>query len=195
MTAMIRRPSLIRSPCRRACAGLALLGAAVVAAGCGDTAPNRNAQAGLEVHENGVTYLVESSRELNPAEPGDRALLAGVPRRDLGYKDDTALVGVFLEATNEGHTSHTAVAAPELVSAEGQVYKPVPLPAVDRFAYRGGRLAAGAVIPGSSTAAAEGPEQAAMLVYRVPASVVLTDRPFVVRFGNTDRAASVQLDL
>jgi hypothetical protein len=174
---------------------LALLAVSLVAAGCGDRAPDRDAQAGLSVHENGVTYLVLSSRELNASDPADRALLTGVPRRRLGYANDTALVGVFLQANNEGPKTRVADPAPEIVSAEGQVYRPMALPRIDPFAYHGGRLAPGAVVPGPDTAAAQGPEQAAMVVYRVPDSVFLTDRPFVMRFGSTDRAASVQLDL
>jgi hypothetical protein len=174
---------------------LALLGVALVAAGCGDRAPNRDAQAGLSVHENGITYLVLDSRELNPLDSADRALLTGVPRRKLGYANDTVLVGVFLEASNEGSKTRVADSAPEIVSAEGQVYRPMALPRIDPFAYHGGRLAPGAVIPGPDTVAAQGPEQGAMVVYRVPDSVFLGDRPFVMRFGSTDRAASVQLDL
>jgi hypothetical protein len=188
---MKTRPLSAGSPRRLACwSGLALT---LLAAGCGGGAPNQDAPAGTDVLQDGVSYEVQSSRELNPLEPDDRALLTGVPRRKLGDMSDAALVGVFLQADDS--KPHRAVAAPQLISAERQVFKPMPLPRVDAFAYRGRRLAPGAQLPDPDSAAAEGPEDGLTLVYRVPDSTFTTDRPFIVRFGPTDRAASVQLDL
>jgi hypothetical protein len=43
--------------------------------------------------------------------------------------------------------------------------------------------------------ARESPENGTIVVYRVPTGVFVTDRPFTIRFGTNDRAASVQLDL
>jgi hypothetical protein len=175
--------------------GLALTAATLVATGCGaGPPPNQDAPAGTAVVEDGVTYAVQTSRELNPLVADDRALLGGMSRRRI-QKGETALVGVFLEAVNNGSRAHTAFRAPQLVSAEGQVFKPLKLPTGDPFAYRGGRIAAGGQLPGPDSAAAEDAESGSVLVYRVPSSTFVTDRPFVVRFGTTDRAASVQLDL
>jgi hypothetical protein len=193
MTTRLLRAS---SPRRLACgSGMALAALTLFAVGCGGGTPNQDAPAGTQVRQGGVSYAVQSSRELNPFEPDDRTLLTGVPRRKLADMSGAALVGVFLQARNDGSTTHRAIAEPELISAEGQVFKPMPLPAVDAFAYRGRRLAPGAQLPGPDSAAAEGPEDGSMLVYRVPDSTFITDRPFIMRFGSTDRAASVQLDL
>jgi len=173
---------------------LSLLGVALVAAGCGG-APDQNASAGTTVVQDGVSYEVQTSRELNPLEPDDRNLLTGMSRRELADTPGAVLVGVFLQASNDGSTPRRAIAAPQLLSAEGQVFRPLALPPVDPFTYRGGRLAPGGQLPTPDSEAAQGPDQGSLVVYRVPAATFMTDRPFVVRFGTTEHAASVQLDL
>jgi hypothetical protein len=163
----------------------------VLLAGCG-APPDHDAPDGTTVTQDGVAYSVEISRELNADDPDDRAFLGG-RREDAG--PDTTLLGVFLQARNGASTARRAFAAPRLVTAFGATYRPLTLPPADPFAYRGGRLAPGAEIPGPQSVAAESPEEGSVLVYRVPAGVFMTDRPFTLRFGSDDRAASVQLDL
>jgi hypothetical protein len=170
-----------------------LIAAALVAAGCGPP-PDRNAPDGTTVTQDGVWYAVQTSRELNPADPDDRLFLGGreATRRD---RPGVTLVGVFLQAGNHASRPRRSVAAPQLVDASGAAYEPMRLPADDSFAYHGGRLAPGEQIPTAQSIAAESPENGLIVVYRVPVDVYLTDRPFTVRFGSSDRAASVQLDL
>jgi hypothetical protein len=173
---------------------LALLLTPIVA-GCGAT-PDRNAPAGTDVVQDGVTYSVQYSRELNPFAPDDRALFAGAPSGKQRLDEPgTVLVGVFLQARNDGSKVRRAVAAPRMVSAEGDVFSPLRLPAGDPFAWRGGRLAPHGELPPPVSAAAEGPDDGAVLVYRVPNDTFLSDGPFTLRFGANDRAASVQLDM
>jgi hypothetical protein len=186
----------IRLRVRRAgsAAALALVTSSLLLAGCGG-APNRGAPAGTTVIEDGVAYSVQSSRELNPFAPDDRALIGEPASRHDLTAPGTTLVGVFLQARDEASGVRRAVAAPEMVSAEGQRFRPLRLPATNPFAWRGGRLAPGDEIPDPLSAAAEDPQGGAVLVYQVPADTFITDRPFVLRFGPDDRAASVQLDL
>jgi hypothetical protein len=182
----LARPSIRR-------AGLIALS---LLAGCGGSAPDRNAQAGTDVVQDGVTYSVQSSRELDPFDPDDRAFLTGVPRaRLVGMTARDVLVGVFIDVSNDDSRPHRAIARPELISAEGQVFMPMRLPKVDPFAYRGARLAPGAESPDVDAAPAEGPEGGSVLVYRVPEEAFVTDRPFTIQFGASGRSASVQLDL
>jgi hypothetical protein len=169
-----------------------LIAGALLVAGCGPP-PDRNAPDGTTVTQDGVDYAVQTSRELNPDDPDDRVFLGG---RSKGLDGPgTALVGVFLQARNDASSARRAVAAPELVSALGDTFEPFALPPTDAFAYRGRRLASGDEIPGPQSVARESPENGAILVYRVPAGVFVGDRPFTLRFGTDDRAASVQLDL
>jgi hypothetical protein len=175
-------------------AAAALAMAALALTGCASL-PNHDAPSGTTVTQDGVAYTVEISRELNPLEPGDRALIAGLPDIASLEGEDSTLVGVFLQATNGTSGLRRAVAAPALVSAEGQSYRPLLVPAGNDYAYRGGPLSAGQEIPGPASLSAQSPEDGAALVYRVPTDVFVTDRPFTLAFGSGVHAASVQLDL
>jgi hypothetical protein len=172
----------------------ALLAAALLAAGCGDgPPPARNAPDGTDVTQDGVDYAVQTSRELNPHDADDRTFLGGSTK---GLeRPGMTLVGVFLQARNDASSARRAVAAPQLVTAFGETFEPLPLPPADAFAYRSRRLGPGDQIPGPQSVAGESPENGAVIVYRVPTGVFVGDRPFTIRFGATDRAASVQLDL
>jgi hypothetical protein len=171
-----------------------LIAAALVVAGCGDgPPPARNAPDGTDVTQDGVDYAVQTSRELNPDAADDRTFLGG---RAKGLdRPGVTLVGVFLQVRNDASSARSALAAPQLVTAFGETFEPLRLPATEAFAYRGRRLAPGDEIPGPQSVARESPENGAILVYRVPTGVFVTDRPFAIRFGTSHRAASVQLDL
>jgi hypothetical protein len=172
----------------------ALTAAVLLIAGCGAPS-NRDAPSGTTVVQDGVAYSVQTSRALNPLEADDRAMLGGLARKKGLEPPGTTLLGVFLQAEDDGSLPRRAVDAPQLVDAFGRVFEPLTLPAGSPFAYRGRLLRPGEQIPGPESVAAEGPEEGALLVYRVPSDVYLTDRPYTLRFGSDDRAASVQLDL
>jgi hypothetical protein len=176
-------------------AAVALSMAVLGLAGCGTQTPDQNAPAGNTVTRDGVAYTVEISRALDPLEPDDRATIAGLPHVASLEGQDTTLVGVFLQAQNNASSVRRTVAAPELVSAEGQRYRPLPVPARNAYAYHGGPLASGAETPGPLSLGAQSATDGAALVYRLPTGVFLTDRPFTVAFGTGSHAASVQLDL
>jgi hypothetical protein len=176
-------------------AAVALSMAVLGLAGCGSQTPDQSAPSGNTVTQDGVAYTVEISRALDPFEPDDRAAIAGLPHDASLEGQDITLVGVFLQAQNNGSGVRRAVAAPELVSAEGQRYRPLPVAAGNAYDYHGGPLAAGAVIPGPTSLGAQSATDGAALVYRLPTSVFLTDRPFAIAFGTGAHAASVQLDL
>lgn len=169
------------------------IGAALLV-GCGSP-PDRDAPAGTTVTQDGVAYSVQFSRELNPEAPDDRVVLGGLARRKGLVGPGTTLVGVFVQARNDAAGPRRTFAAPRLVTAFGKTFAPLQLPPADPFAYRGALLEHGREIPGPQTAAAQGPDDGLVLVYRVPTGVFVTDRPFTERFGPDDRAASVQLDI
>jgi hypothetical protein len=189
---MIADRNAARARQRVLAAACGLVAAALLLAGCGPP-PDRNAPDGTTVTQDGVDYAVQTSRELNPDDPDDRVILGG---RTKGLDGPgTTLVGVFLQARNDASSPRHADAAPQLVTAFGQTFKPLPLPATDPFAYHGRLLAPGQEIPVPQSVARESPENGDIVVYRVPTGVFVTDRPFTLRFGTDDSAASVQLDL
>jgi len=188
------RPRPAAAPPALAATLLAVTLSMMLLAGCGGPG-DHDAPVGSTVVHAGVAYTVQSSRELNPLTGPDRALLAGLSGSRVLDPPHKVLMGVFLQAQNVGSKPARAVAAPHLVSAEGQTFLPLALPAADPFAYRGGRLAPQAQLPAPDSAPAEGPQNGAVLVYRVPDNTFVTDRPFELRFGRGGSAASVQLDL
>jgi hypothetical protein len=147
------------------------------------------------VTQDGVAYSVQISRELDPLEGDDRAMIAGLPHLASLERENTTLVGVFLEAANQSAGVRRAVAAPELVSAEGQHYRPLRAPAGNLYAYRGGALRPRQEIPAPTSPSAQTYADGSLVVYRVPTDVFITDRPFTLAFGTSARAASVQLDV
>ena len=173
----------------------AVLAAALVVAGCGDPVPDSKAPEGTSVVEDGISYFVQDSRALNLDDADDRALLTGLRHTNRLDGVGQTLVGVFLQAQNEVSGIRATDPRPVMTSAEGQSYEPIPLPRGNPYAYRGGRLAPGAELPAPVSAGGESTEDGALLVYRVPADIFLTDRPFSLVFGTGDHAASVQLDL
>jgi hypothetical protein len=187
-------PAVFDRHAARRAASLALVAAVPLVAGCGPP-PNRDAPSGTTVVQDGVAYSVQTSRALNPLEAGDREMLGGLVRKKSVERAGTTLLGVFLQAQDGGSLPRRAVDAPQLVNAFGRVFEPLPLPVGDPFAYRGRVLRPGEQIPSPESVAAEGPEAGALLVFRVPSDQYLTDRPYTLRFGTDDRAASVQLDL
>jgi len=174
---------------------LALVAAALFATGCGDPAPDKNAQEGTSVVQGGISYFVQDSRELNPKDPDDRALLTGLRHVNRIDGPGQTLIGVFLQAQNEMSGSRGSDPTPVMTSAEGQSYMPITLPRSNPYAYRGEKLAPGAEIPAPDSAGGESTEDGALLVYRLPADIFITDRPFTLAFGTGAHAASVQLDL
>jgi hypothetical protein len=171
-----------------------LVAAALLAAGCGSP-PGRNAPDGTIVTQDGIDYAVQTARELNPDSPDDRLFLGGRGAERLD-RPGVTLLGVFVQARNHTGSPRRPVAAPQLVDAFGDTYEPMRLPGDDAFAYRAVPLAPGERIPRVNTVPAEkSPENGVILVYRVPVGVFVTDRPFTVRFGSSDDAASVQLDV
>jgi len=187
-------PDLSTAIARRAAAG-ALVAAALLLAGCGTTTPDRDAPAGNIVTQSGVAYSVQTSRELDLREPDDRALLGELAGSKALDSPGTTPVVVFLQARGDGAGPRRAVARPQLVSAFGEVFLPLPLAANDPFAYHGGLLAPAQEIPNPESPAGEIPADGAALIYRVPLGTYTTDRPFTLRFGSSARDASVQLDL
>jgi hypothetical protein len=172
----------------------ALFAAALLIAGCGPP-PARNAPDGTVISQDGVYYAVQTSRELNPDDAGDRVFLGGDAAATDLDREGVTLVGVFLQVSNHASGLRLPVAAPQLVDAFGKAYRPVRLPAGDTFAYRARQLAPGGQIPGSKSVARASPENGALVVYRLSTAEFVTNRPFTIRFGTGERAGSVQLDL
>jgi hypothetical protein len=77
------------------------------------------------------------------------------------------------------------------------VFRPVPLAAVNLFAYRPGTLGPKGIIPIADTAPAEGPIQGSLLLFKIPFAN-LENRPLELEIKSPQapqESASVALDI
>ncbi len=170
---------------------LAVLLAAVLAAlsltACGnkrDHSEDRVVRAeteGLYVEIGELKYQVQGSRQLNPAEPLDRAFLLGVPRAEQGLQPGETWFGVFLRVQNETEEAHEPSADIEIIDTQEKVFKPVALDAVNVFAYRSQpAIAPGDLLPAPDTPAFETPVQGALLLFKLT-NTSLDNRPLELK--------------
>jgi hypothetical protein len=132
-------------------------------------APNLAAAAiGSSVQVRGVSYTSPGARPLDPRNRHDAALMRGAPRargrRRIWF-------GTFLLATNHGTRPAAMARRIVLRDESGHTYRPVALPAGNRYRYRPRTLAAGAQAPGPrSPAQSDLAAGGALLLYRIPRS-------------------------
>ena len=161
--------------------GAALL--VTVLAGCGDPVPRRDAPPGTALRVGGVSYAVQTARDLNPRSAGDRPFFAGVPRAGRGLPTDRVWLGVFLQAQNDsGSTRHTA-SGMTLADTHGHVYRSVPLGPGNDYAYRPETLGPGDTEPDPESPASSSPEQGSLVLFHLPLGAFLHGRPLELRVG------------
>ena len=104
---------------RRSVPGLGAALLVAVVAGCGDPVPQGDAPLGTGVRVGGVSYDVQTARDLDPASPGDRSFFADAPRAGRGLPADQFVPKGLLNAYNErqktrsGAGAVTTVGSPE----------------------------------------------------------------------------------
>ena len=154
----------------------ALVACAIVASlavgGCNSGRPNGAAREGLNVDVAGLGYDVYITRQLNLRDAEDRGYYRG-PEAPPGF----ALYGVFIKVCNRGHGFRTPITTKFTVEDnQGNTFHPLPLPADDVFAYRPRLLSHDACIPEPGSAAATGPTEGSLLLFKFPVGS-LENRP------------------
>ena len=147
----------------------ALPGLAVT--GCSSGRPNGASREGLYENVAGLDYNVFITRELNLRDAEDRDYYRG-PEAPPGF----ALYGVFIQVCNHGHGWRFPNTAFSVEDNQGNVFRPLPLPKDDVFAYRPRRLASSSCLPEPGSAAANGPTGGALLLFKFPITS-LENRP------------------
>ena len=154
----------------------------------------------LRPHRHCIPDWRTSSRDpraaaLNPYGDGDRAFFVGAPAGGRRLPPDRIWLGVFLQAHNDSDRPRRAAGAITLADSFDHVFRPVPLGADNTYAYRPTTLAAGDSEPGPSSPAAYSPEQGSLLLFDVPLTYFMSNRPLELRVSGHGRFASVQLDV
>ena len=180
---------------RRRLGLLVIAVATAVLFGCGDSMPQRDEQPGTPVEVRGVSYDVQISSQLNPDSDGDQPFFAGVPAAGRKLPPDQVWLGVFVQAQNESDGTRRTARSITVADTGDHVFRPVPLPTENDYAYRPATLAPGDSEPGPDSPAASAPEQGSLLLFRLPLNCFMENRPLELRVADHGRLASVQLDV
>ena len=185
----------------RRLSALALISlAAIVVVGCGDKPATVSAgeSEAIYVTLGDLQYQVQMSRQLNPADVGDRDLLSGVPLADQALGADDLWFGVWVRAFNSSDSAQRTANEFKIVDTHGDEYMPVPVDGANKLVFREAPvLADGGQYPYPNSAAANLPTTGAVLIFKLPHSA-LDYRPLELEIGSDalpDQSATVTLDV
>ncbi len=178
----------------RACRRLSTLltGIALLAglSGCGLTGglgaegPQRtpaDTEGSYLVFPHDLTYQIQLSRFLNPADREDNSYVQGLPAGIRPLAPDEQWFVVFIRVSNETQQAHLAASNFSMVDAQGTSYQPIRLDrAGNPFAYQASTLAPKEVVPPPSSAAGDNTIQGTELLFRLRRDFFF-NRPVVFR--------------
>ena len=161
---------------------LALLTALLVAlalGGCGNKhAVVTHAETeGIYIDVGELDYQIQGSRVLNPDVDPDRQYLAGLPETEGGPSREETWFAVFIRVDNHTDEEHTTASEFEIVDTQEETFEPIELDvASNQFAYESRGLEAGHTLPAEGSLTGEGPNQGALLLFKLPYET-LQNRP------------------
>ncbi len=183
-------PADRRTPRFRAFAALLAVGAlALPIAGCGDEEHETDVPEGEPLELGEMTFDVQISRFLNPDSPEDADYLEGAPPLEPGEQ----YFGVFMEIDNEGDEASVVPYPFKIIDTRGNVF--VQDEVDNPFALEAGApIEPGEAIPGSETAAANGPIEGSLVLFALEETAV-EDRPLKLEVPGPDGVGEIELDL
>jgi hypothetical protein len=142
-----------------------------------------------------LSYEVQISRALNPFMREDEAYFVGLTRSQWEPPPGEEWFGVFIQVYNPTDRPQTATKNITIYDTQGNTYRPVVLPSVNVFDYRGGLMPPRQRIPPAGAMASEGPTQGALLLFRIKLAS-LDNRPLTIKIVGPKRSeqASAELD-
>ncbi len=144
-----------------------------------------------------LKYQVQGSRQLNPDDLQDRALLAGVPAAEQGLEDDEVWFGVFMQVENESEHSLRPASDIEIIDTQEDVFTPVELEQSNQFAYRAeDPIPAGEITPVPDTPGFNTANQGSLLLFKLTIDA-LDNRPLELKMesSTTDQTGIIDLDV
>jgi hypothetical protein len=170
-----------------------------VVAGCGnkeDVVTFADTE-GVTVQVGGLDYQVQISRYLNPHDPEDKQYLMGLPQGTAVDPGGSEIwFGVWMRVKNYSGRTATPTSNFTITDTENDSFEPVPLNAsINPFAYDPTPLLHAQVLPEPDTAAASGPIQGSLILFRLKTASI-QNRPLLLHIaqGPTE-SATVSLDL
>ncbi len=190
---------------RRAAAAAAAVLAAVALSACGsaDIHEKTGSYTGVDgapapyLNVGDLVYQVQMSRTLNPYNTEDKAYLQGLTPQERKLSAGQEWLGVFIQVYNETNVPHPDASKFTVYDTEGTTYTPVATESYNLYQYRPGMVPAKEVIPTPSSAAANGPINGAMLLYKINTES-LENRPLTFKIfspGGPAETATAELDV
>jgi len=191
---------------RRLLPALPVLALALALGACGDM--HERVTTGTYAGESGknapylnvgpLSYEVQLSRELNPANIEDGAYLQGLTALQRRLLPGQEWFAVFLQVFNNSKARHPLSGNVTIYDTEGNVYTPIVPNLTNLFAYRAGQNVPGSgQLPQPSTVAANGGTQGLLLLYKIQVAS-LDNRPIRIKIvdpRNPALTASAELDV
>jgi hypothetical protein len=161
-------------------------------AGCGSTIGTTAEAEGIPIELGDVKFNVQETRFLNPAQPHDRAYLAG---QNLSLPPSKAYLGVFMQIHNSGDKPATLPANSEMniVDTTGAAYQSIPSH-TPFAAPLGTVLGPHDDIPAPDTPAASGPTGGALVLWLVDQGVT-ENRPLKLEIHYQGETGEITLDI
>jgi hypothetical protein len=140
---------------------------------------------GLYLPVGDMKYQVQGSRQLNPSDTQDKALLAGLPASQRELKANEVWFGIFLQVENEGSRAERPSGDIEISDTQDQVFRPIAFDASNPFAYRpADPIPAGEVIPLKNTPGYDDPVRGALVLFKLNLAA-LDNRPLEMKIEGT----------
>jgi hypothetical protein len=182
----------------RLLAPLALCAMALVAAGCGSSRSDIRTlgdSEGIYVDVGPLTYQVQISRYLNPADVEDSAYLKGVPPTERALTGNQVWFGVFMRVQNYTERTHVTASNFAISDTQHNVYRPVFIDTSRNvFAYHPRALGGSAILPDPGSLAAQGPIGGSLLLYKLNVDSI-QNRPLEMTISQAGKKAVIDLDV
>jgi hypothetical protein len=144
-----------------------------------------------------LKYQVQGSRQLNPDDVQDKALLAGIPAGEQDLDDDELWFGVFMQVENESEEPLRPASDIEIVDTQEDIFTPVELDQSNPFAYRPeDPIAGGEIAPIADTPAFNTANQGSLLLFKLTLDAI-DNRPLELKMesSTTDQTGIIDLDV
>jgi hypothetical protein len=141
-----------------------LLGLALVGAwGCGNNEEKTSGEEGEFVHAGDAVYQVQLTRLLNPRQRPDDSLLRG----QVQLPADEQYLAVFVTIKNDGNEAYSPPRDMKVVDSEGNEYLPLDATQSGFGLDFGEQIPPDEKAPPPNSPAAQGPQAAAMVLFKV----------------------------
>lgn len=152
---------------------------------------------GLYIAAGPLTYQVQISRQMNPADVEDRTYFTGLPAGTPGLTPKEEWFGVWLQVKNESKQSATTAQNFRMVDTLGHAYTSLKLAPTNAFAYQSVSLEPGAFQPAAGSAARSTATQGSLVLFKVD-TIASQSRPLIFEILDNDSpdrvVSSVKID-